>query len=147
MLGMSALAPIADKLGKLIRLLSSDKDGEVLAAARAIGRTLDGEKLTIHDLAEGLASGGAKFTERDAEEIYRRGKADGRREADHDVGFRSVDEPTWNEIARECKAASGRLSERERKFVSDMVRWTVRDGKPTEKQANWLRAIYARVKR
>jgi hypothetical protein len=37
---MSTLAPIADKLGKLIRLLSSDKDGEVLAAARAIGRAL-----------------------------------------------------------------------------------------------------------
>jgi hypothetical protein len=143
---MSTLAPIADKLGKLIRLLSSDKDGEVLAAARAIGRTLDGERLTIHDLAEGLARRGAKFTERDAEEIYRRGKADGRREADHDGAFRSVDELTWNEIARECKAAT-ELSERERKFVSDMVRWTLRDGKPTKKQANWLRAIYARVKR
>jgi len=144
---MSTLAPIADKLGKLIRLLSSDKDGEVLAAARAIGRTLDGEKLTIHDLAEGLASGGAKFTEPDAEEIYRHGKADGRREADHDGRSRSIGEPTWNEIARECEAASGRLSEREREFVSDMVRGTVRDGKPTKKQANWLRAIYARVKR
>src|SRR5262249_37574836 len=134
---------ITNKLGKLIRLLSSDKDGEVLAAARAIGRTLDSEKLTIHDLAEGLASGGTKFTERDAEEIYRRGKADGRREADHDGGFCGVDEPTWNEIALECEAASEQLSERERKFVGDMVRWTVRDGKPT----NWLRAIYARVKR
>jgi hypothetical protein len=143
---MSPVAPIADKLGKLIRMLSSDRDGEVVAAVHAIRRTLNGGKLTIHDLAEGLAGGGAKFTEQDAEEIYRRGKADGRREADRDGEFRSVDEPTWNEIARECKAASERLSEREQKFVSDMVRWTVRDGKPTEKQANW-RAIYARVKR
>ena len=144
---MNTLAPIADKLGKLIRLLSSDKDGEVLAAARAIGRTLNGEKLTIHDLAERLAAGGAKFTESDAEEIYRRGKADGRREADHDTGFRSVDEPTWNEIARACEAASGKLNERERKFVSDMVARTVRGGDPTEKQAKWLRDIYARVRR
>jgi hypothetical protein len=144
---MSALAPIADKLGKLIRLLSSDKDGEVLAAARAIGRTLNSEKLTIHDLAEGVTGGGTKFTESDAAEIYRRGREDGRREADHDGGFHSVDEPTWNEIARECEAASGRLNEREREFVSDMVRWTVRNGEPTEKQAKWLRSIYARVRR
>jgi hypothetical protein len=143
---MSALAPIADKLGKLLRMLSSDRDGEVVAAVHAIRRTLDSEKLTIHDLADGLA-GGAKFTERDAEEIYRRGKADGLREADRDSGFRSVEEPTWNEIARECEATSGRLNEREQKFINDMVRWTVRNGQPTEKQANWLRAIYARVKR
>jgi hypothetical protein len=142
---MSTLAPIADKLGKLIRLLSSDKDGEVLAAAHAIRRTLNSEKLTIHDLAEGLAAGDRKFTESDAQEIYRRGRADGRREADHDGGFRNVDEPTWHEIARECEAASGRLSEREREFVSDM--WTVRNGEPTEKQAKWLRSIYTRVRR
>jgi hypothetical protein len=145
---MSALAPpIANKLGKLIRLLSSDKDGEVVAAVAAIRRTLNSENLTIHDLAEGLATDDRKFTESDAQEIYRRGTADGRREADHDSGFRSVDEPSWNEIARECEAASGRLNEREREFVGDMVRSTVRGGKPTEKQAKWLRAIYTRVRR
>jgi hypothetical protein len=60
-------------------------------------------------------------------EIYRTARPTGG-EADHDGGFRSVDEPTWNEIAREYKAASQRPSERERKFVSDMVRWTARDG-------------------
>jgi hypothetical protein len=53
----------------------------------------------------------------------------------------------YRQLARECEAASERLSEREREFVSDMVRWTVRDGGSTEKQGNWLRAIYARVKR
>ena len=49
---MPALAPIAPKLAKLILLLSSDKDGEVVATARAIERTLQ---------AEGMRSSRASF--------------------------------------------------------------------------------------
>jgi hypothetical protein len=42
-----ALAPIAEKLKRRIRLLSSDNDGEVIAAARALNRTLKGANLGI----------------------------------------------------------------------------------------------------
>jgi hypothetical protein len=144
----SSLAPVADKLGKLLRLLSSDRDGEIVGAARAIVRTLDGAGLDIHALAEGIgapADSKKKFSEADALEIYRRGVEDGKRAAE--FWFRSVDEPTWHEIAGECAAHDECLrDERERQFVRDMVRWTVRGGEPTEKQAHWLRAIYARVR-
>ena len=43
-----------DRLGKLLRMLSSDKDGEVLAATAAIKRTLATEGLDIHSLADVL---------------------------------------------------------------------------------------------
>jgi hypothetical protein len=45
---------MADKarLGKLIRLLASDKPGEVSAAAQAIGRTLQSSGRDFHDLAD-----------------------------------------------------------------------------------------------
>jgi hypothetical protein len=46
---------IADKLGLLIPRLASDHDGEVVATARAIQRTLAAEKLDLHDLAATLA--------------------------------------------------------------------------------------------
>jgi hypothetical protein len=142
-----SLTPIADKLGKLLRLLSSDRDGEVVGAARAIVRTLDGAGLDIHALAESLGINGKKFSEADALEIYQRGVKDGKRAAEGG-GFHSMDEPTWHEIACECAAHDDRLrDERERQFVRDMVRRTVRGGEPTEKQAHWLRAIYARVRR
>jgi hypothetical protein len=148
----NVLAPVADKLGKLLRLLSSDRDGEIVGAARAIVRTLDGAGLDIHALAEGIgapADGKKKFSEADAAEIYRRGVEDGKRAAESEnIGFRSVDEPTWHEIACDCAAHDDRLrDERERQFVRDMVRRTVRGGVPTEKQAHWLRAVYARVRR
>ena len=41
----------ATRLAKLIRLLASDVDGEVLAAVRALGRTLKAGGCDIHDLA------------------------------------------------------------------------------------------------
>jgi hypothetical protein len=51
---MNALVPVAPKIGKLIVLLSSDKDGEVLSAARTIGRTLHGAGASWHDLAAAI---------------------------------------------------------------------------------------------
>ena len=41
-----------DRLAKLIRLLGSDADGEVLSAARAIQNALAHEKHDLHALAD-----------------------------------------------------------------------------------------------
>ena len=149
----SVLAPIAGRLGKLIRMLSSNQDGDVLNAARAIVRTLDNAGLDVHTLAANIGGGDKKFSEEDAREIYQRGVADGRQAAEQEQNapvFRNVnlnDEPSWHDIACECAAHSARLrDEREGKFVNDMVRWTVHGGEPTEKQAKWLRSIYERVR-
>lgn len=53
---MTPLASIAPKLGKLLPRLASDHDGEVVATARAIGRTLQGVGLDFHALAEAVES-------------------------------------------------------------------------------------------
>ncbi len=52
---MNLPAPITSKLRKLLPLLASDKDGEVLGAARAIHRTLQSAGSDLHDLAARLA--------------------------------------------------------------------------------------------
>jgi hypothetical protein len=41
---------------------------------------------------------------------------------------------------------NGRLSEKERDFVEDMVRWCARR-EPSEKQGKWLHSIYCRIGR
>jgi hypothetical protein len=81
----SALAPIADKIGKLIRLLASDRDREVLGAARAIVRTLANSGLDLHALAEGIGAANGKkiFSEEEALEIFRQGVEQGRNRQRH----------------------------------------------------------------
>jgi hypothetical protein len=63
----SALATISNKLGKLIRLLSSDRDGEVIAAADAIRHALQGAGY-VHALAERVEKDG--FNETEARKLY-----------------------------------------------------------------------------
>jgi hypothetical protein len=134
-------------------MLSSDKDGEVIAAARAIIRTLHAGKLDIHVLADGLTGANGhngsnrKYTEEDMRTAYESGRDDGRKEAKRNDGFHSVDEPTWHQIALECRARVDQLRDREREFVNDMVCRTVHCGELTEKQAKWLRDIWTKVRR
>jgi hypothetical protein len=53
---MSALPAVAIKIGKLIPMLSSPSDGEVVNTARAIERTLKGAGLNWHDLAKAFTA-------------------------------------------------------------------------------------------
>ena len=119
----------SDKLAKLVRLLSSDKDGEVLAAASAIKRTLAAEGSDIHAFADALCR-----PQPQQKEEPRRPPPPPPREDD------------WHSMACECQAHSERLSEREQGFVDDMVEWTA-FGEPTEKQQAWLLSIYRRIRR
>jgi hypothetical protein len=144
------LAPIADKLKRFVRLLSSDRDGEVVAAARAIMRTLNNAKLDVHALADAIGNGSG-LTESEMRKLYDAGFTAGKHAAENGPMFRSVnldDEPGWHDIACECAKHPHRMyGEHERNFVSKMMRKTVHGGEPTEKEARWLRFIYARVRR
>ena len=48
---MKPALAVRPALAKLIRLLASDVDGEVLAAVRALGRALKASGCDFHDLA------------------------------------------------------------------------------------------------
>ena len=59
-----------EKIGKLIKMLSSSNDGEVVAAARAILRTLAQEGTDIHELAERVE--GRKLSQAEMQRITTR---------------------------------------------------------------------------
>ena len=148
------LAPIADKLKRYVRLLSSDVDGEVIAAVRALNRTLKNSNLDIHTFADSICvPNGKKFSEDEAKEIYLKGIEEGRRqsESQQDQKFHNVsghDQPSWHDMACECARHLHRLrNDTERKFIQDMVRWTACAARLSEKQQNWLRNCFIRVQR
>lgn len=99
------LAAIAPKLGKLIRLLASDRDGEALAAARGIGRTLEAAGLDFHALADVIDKNRSLDLPRCRAEP-------------------AADMPqTPAEVARWCLNSGGRLTAKERDFLSSMLSW------------------------
>lgn len=147
---MNALAPIAEKLRRCVLLLSSDSDGEVLAAVRALNRLLKANGTDIHGLAASIGqANGKKFTEADATEIYRRGVQEGKRQAEdeHHGGedFHNVDgSQPWYAMATWCQRRDNGLGAREKTFIDDMASRAVWR-EPTEKQAKWLRSIFHRL--
>jgi len=121
----AALAVVAPRIGQLIRLLGSDQDGEVVAAARALGRTLASVGEDFHSLADTI--------ERSA----------------HISAVDSCNEPAATRecgdhraMARWILNRGARLSTKEWSFVADMA---IRFGSLSERQEAWLLAIYERA--
>jgi hypothetical protein len=144
------LAPIVGKLAACIRMLSSDKDGDVITAARGLVRMLKVAGTDIHTLADRIENpndGG--LTDAEMRKLYDAGYQAGVRAVEnkqHGSGdFHNVDGlPNWNEIALFCQQNSDRLRENERAFINDMASYTVWR-EPTKKQAKWLRSIFYRL--
>ena len=114
---MSDMAVIAPKLSKLIPMLGTDHDGKVVATVRAISRTLKGVGLDFHNLVEALCDPRPSYA-------YARPQTP------------EKELRTWHEIAIWCRNHDGGdLSDKERKFVADMIRRTAGDFQPSEKQA------------
>jgi hypothetical protein len=150
---MSSLnEPVAKRIGKLFRLLASNFDGEVLAAARRMNQQLLAEGLTFNDIATVIENANGeieekKYSDADAEIIFAKGGEKGRNEeararAAPPEFYDAEGHPRWNEIALFCQKHIGRLrDEWERTFVSDMAGKTLWR-EPTERQAKHLLAIF-----
>jgi hypothetical protein len=147
---MSALAPVADKIAKLIKLLSSNRDGEVVAAARALCRTLESAGGDLHMLAATIENPSGSLSEAEMQRLYTAGYDDGVRAAEnahHGADdFANIDgTPSWHKVALYCQRNSGKLEERHHKFINDMASRTVWAGEPTEKQQRYLLSLFYKL--
>jgi DNA-binding transcriptional ArsR family regulator len=116
----NAVIPIAATVAKLIRLLGSDRDGEVVASAHALRRVLAGAGLTLHDLAQAIE----------------------RPPMPSIVPYSDHADNDWREMVERCRARWHLLSDRERGLIVSLARWR---GEPTNKQLAWLETIHERV--
>lgn len=118
---------MAGRLCPLIGKLGSPHDGEVVSAARALGRLLDKQGANFNDLALALTA------EPVTRIVYR----------DREPGASD----DWLEQAQWCAARAELLNEREADFVASMVRILRRRGtEPTRKQGDWLNSIYDKLR-
>jgi hypothetical protein len=113
----------AQRVSKLVLMLSSQHDGEVVSAARAISRTLKSTGADWHDLVAGLTRQPTSRAPHEADD--------------------TVDPKDWREMRQVCLDQLQRLREREQKFIDSIGNW---NGDLTDKQFQWLKSIYLRVK-
>src|SRR5947207_2196578 len=93
-----AIALLAPQLGKLVLLLSSSHDGEVVGAARAIDRVLRSNQLDWHDLARAICRPVPGVSPRDNSDW-------------HD----------WRDLLAFCAPRMSRLNSREREFLRSIA--------------------------
>lgn len=117
---------ITERLQKLLLMLSSNQDGEVVAAARALGRTLKDIGTDWHDFAARLLVPAKAPPYRAARN--HNNAADG----------------NWHAMHEFCLQHSVLLRSREHEFVTSLADWR---GDLTEKQFAWLSAIHGRLRR
>jgi hypothetical protein len=134
-----------EKLAMLVRLLSSEHEGEVLSTVQALRRILESAGGNFHTLAEIIEkSNGSRIPEADMRKLYNAGFEAGQRAAET-TAFHGMDiAPSWHEVACHCRDQRKARDEREQKFIEDVCRRTVHGGTLSEKQQSWLRKIYAR---
>jgi hypothetical protein len=118
---------IAERLTKLVLMLSSDHDGEVVAAARAIDRTLKDAGTDWHDFV------GKLLVPAKAHSPHRATRA-----------HHNDTDGNWREMREFCLRHSTLLREREMEFVTGLANWR---GDLTEKQFAWLSAIHKQLRR
>jgi hypothetical protein len=119
---ISDLASVAPRIGQLVRLLASDRDGEVVAAARALARTLKSVGADFHTLADLVERPSLGALELPAPRPESAGPADA---------------AAWLR-----RYHWSRLNEKEQGFILQMMRWR---GAPTERQSAWLGALVERM--
>jgi hypothetical protein len=111
----TALATIAPRLRKLVLMLSSSHDGEVVGAARAIGRVLADAGTDWHGFADAITAPPL---------VPKKPKDD------------------WKGLVRFCSSHARLLNGRERDFIRTL---NSNRSEPSEKQLNWLHIIAVRL--
>jgi hypothetical protein len=118
------------KFAKLVRMLASDKNGEVLANAGALRRALTANKMDMHDLAAAIEVGLRPTQQRPAWGPPSQFAAD-----------------DWQSMCWFCHHDRHRLRPSQREFVEDLLLGRgLDDGHVLESHLQRLRAIVASLR-
>ena len=112
---------IGPKVGKLVAMLGSDRDGEILATVAALKRVLETAGLDFIDFGDALGAGLVLHTIRQPSEVL------------------SGEDELWRQQARWLLSLGADLREKEIEFLRNIAQWI---GRPSDKQLAWLERIF-----
>jgi hypothetical protein len=157
-LAMSTLnEPIAKRIGKLVRMFGSPSEEEANVALLKLRVLLTQEKLSFNDLATVIENANGeieefKYSDTDAEIIFKRGVEKGRveeaRKQQAPPDFYEADgHPRWYEMSKYSKEKLTQLKPGfETEFVRDTPEKMLSYGRPkSAKQARWILTFFVRA--
>ena len=108
---------IRERIAKLIRMLSSASDGEIIAAARAISRALVNEGADIHDLAALVRGASPAAVHNPGATRSQRSAAPAKRKS---ARFDSLTKNVWLVSCAICVQHASKLSASELAFIRSL---------------------------
>ena len=135
-----------------IRLLASDKDGEIIAAVCALKRVLESAGTDINGLANGIENLG-KAEKKAAEMLAQERKKIWDTAVQHtenrlhgaDEFIDSSGKPTWQSVALYCQRNKHRLAPKHHEFIDKVASQTVYDREPTERMHKYLFSLFLQL--
>ena len=126
------------KIADRIRMLASDKPGDVVAAANALKRILASAGIDINDLARAIENlnpeAQAKVQNAKMKQIWDAAVQHTENRLHGADDFRSTDgKPTWQAVALYCQRNKHRLDTRHHDFIDKVAAQTVYGHEPTER--------------
>jgi hypothetical protein len=138
-------------LGRLIRMLSSTRDGEIINTVRALQSLLNSAGSDIHAIAEHLEA--PLVTKDQMSKIYDTAYAEGIAAAEsrqNGAGefHNSTEELSWIDVALFVQRNKHHLDSNHHKFIDDMAERANRafPREPTLKQAQYLHSLFYKIK-
>jgi len=139
---------LEERIASIVRLFASDKDGDIIAAAHALRRTLESAGTDINGLAHGIENLGksAEVSKERMKQIWDAAvqHTENRLHGADDF-IDSSGKPTWEAVALFCQRNKQRLDTRHHQFIDDMASRTVWGHEPTEKQHKYLFALFLKL--
>ena len=139
---------LEEKIADRVRMLASDKPGEVVAAANALKSILTSAGTDINGLAHAIENLG-KNTEVSKDQMKKIWDAAVQHTENRLHGadeFRSTDgKPTWQSVALYCQRNKRRLRPQTHEFVDKMAAQTVWNREPSERQHKYLFALFLQL--
>jgi hypothetical protein len=139
---------LEEKIADRVRMLASDKPGEVVAAANALKLILASAGTDMNGLARAIENLGknAQLSKDQMRKIWDAAVQHTENRLHGAEDFASTDgKPTWQSVALFCQRNKYKLRPQTHEFVDKMAAQTVWNREPTERQHKYLFALFLQL--
>jgi hypothetical protein len=137
---------LEQRIADVIRMLSSDKDGDIIAAAHALKQILHSAGTDIHGLAHGIENLGKGISNEERKKIWDTAvQHTENRLHGADEFIDSSGKPTWQSVALFCQRNRERLAPKHHEFINKVAAQTVWDQEPTPRMHKYLFSLFLQL--